>query len=72
MTTTSGLATISTNKEVITMDADSYTRLIKDAEWRLGCWIAGGGKAQDDYARKQIKNIRVWSVKLGEYVANHA
>lgn len=54
------------------MDADSYTRLIKDAEWRLGCWIAGGGKAQDDYARKQIKNIRVWSVKLGEYVANHA
>jgi len=50
------------------MDIDSLSRLIEDAERRIGSFIACGGKVEDTYVQKQIRKIELWSNKITELI----
>ena len=42
----------------------TLTELIKDAEWRIGSYISGGGHSDDLYVQDQLKKIFDWTDEI--------
>lgn len=48
------------------MDRQSFEDLIRDAEWRIGSYIATGGNSTDEYVQEQIRKIRDWNQQMAD------
>lgn len=40
--------------------------MIRDAEWRIGTYIASGGTSSDKYVKDQISRIEKWYDELNK------
>lgn len=45
-------------------ERQTYQELIRDAEWRIGSYIASGGNSEDEYVKDQVQKIQTWTDKL--------
>jgi hypothetical protein len=54
------------------LDRQSFEDLIRDAEWRIGSYIATGGNSTDEYVQEQIRKIRDWNQQMADLERNVA
>lgn len=48
------------------MGLNKFEKLIKDAEWRIGSYIAQGGNQEDKYVKEQIVRIHKWEIEAAK------
>lgn len=48
------------------MGLNKFEKLIRDAEWRIGSYIAQGGNQEDIYVKEQIARIRRWEIEAAK------